>query len=489
MKTKVLLLLLVALVAYTEAEYVVDMTAAFEENIRIHEIALVKFYAPWCGHCKRLAPEFEEAAGTLIKHDPPVVLADVDCTADSGKGVCSKYGVTGYPTLKIFRHGEVSGEYGGARDADGIVQYMKTLAGPSSKEIKSKKDFEAVLARDESVVVGFFKEKDSALHQAYQKVADKERENYSFYHTHDAEVIEDKKFDDKVVVIRAKKYTNKFEDSEVVFDGAPDDDAIRAFLSKNFFGLVGHRTRDNQKLFDSPLLVAYYDVDYEKNPKGTNYWRNRIMKALKKHAGKIVGAVSSRKRFASEVDDFGFDSGDAPAIGIRDEKFNKYRMEGEFSIENLEKFVKDYLDGKLLPHLKSEKVPEDNDGPVKVAVARNFDDLVLGADKDVLIEFYAPWCGHCKKLAPVLEELGRELEGEDVIVVKMDATANDTPQDFQVQGYPTLYWLPKNAKSSPARYEGGRELKDFVKYIAKHATDELKKYDRSGEKRDAKSEL
>lgn len=69
---------------------------------------------------------------------------------------------------------------------------------------------------------------------------------------------------------------------------------------------------------------------------------------------------------------------------------------------------------------------------------------------------------------------------EDVQIVKFDATANDVPQPFEVRGFPTLFWLPKGSKDTPVKYEGGRELEDFIKYIAKHATSPLKGYDRSG---------
>lgn len=115
-----------------------------------------------------------------------------------------------------------------------------------------------------------------------------------------------------------------------------------------------------------------------------------------------------------------------------------------------------------------------------MAVATNFDDVVINAEKDVLVEFYAPWCGHCKKLAPVLEELGEKLANEEVSIVKMDATANDVPAAFEVSGFPTLYWLPKNDKSNPKKYEGGRDIEEFIKYIAKEATDELKGWNRMG---------
>ena len=68
-----------------------------------------------CGHCKRLAPEYEKAATALAADDPAIPLAKVDCPANSGQ--CSKFGVTGYPTLKIFRGGEFSADYSGPRSA------------------------------------------------------------------------------------------------------------------------------------------------------------------------------------------------------------------------------------------------------------------------------------------------------------------------------------------------------------------------------------
>jgi len=165
-------------------------------------------------------------------------------------------------------------------------------------------------------------------------------------------------------------------------------------------------------------------------------------------------------------------------------------MADEFSMDNLEKFVNDFLDGKVEPYLKSEPVPEDNDGPVKVVVGKNFEEIVNDDSKDVLIEFYAPWCGHCKSLAPKYDELGEKLKGESSITIaKMDATANDVPSQYSVSGFPTLYFAPSGSKNNPKRYEGGREVKDFIKYIAKEATNELSGYGRDGKKKKSKTEL
>lgn len=102
-------------------------------------------------------------------------------------------------------------------------------------------------------------------------------------------------------------------------------------------------------------------------------------------------------------------SGDKPVVVARDSKNQKFIMKDEFSIEGLTIFVTDVLEGNLEPYLKSEPIPESNDGPVVVAVAKNFDEVVIDNGKDTLVEFYAPWCGHCKKLAPVFDEVGEKV--------------------------------------------------------------------------------
>ena len=70
-------------------------------------------YAPWCGHCKALAPEYEEAATSLAEKG--IKLVKVDCTDNAE--LCSNHGVEGYPTLKVFRGPENVSPYAGQRKA------------------------------------------------------------------------------------------------------------------------------------------------------------------------------------------------------------------------------------------------------------------------------------------------------------------------------------------------------------------------------------
>nr|CAG4640764.1 EOG090X0438 [Eulimnadia texana] len=440
--------LLAALLSLAYADSVVDLTDDnFDAKINSYDTALVMFYAPWCGHCKRLKPEFEKASELVKNDEPPITLAKVDCT-EGGKSTCNRFSVQGYPTMKIFRGGEVSSEYNGPREANGIVKYMRA--------------------------------QDSTLKAAFLKLADKLRESVRFGVSSDSDSVA-KYGEDKIVLFRPKHLQNKFEDSTVTFDGEATTDSLNKWIEKNYHGLVGHRTVDNSAQFRQPLVIAYYGVDYVKNPKGTNYWRNRILKVAKSFKGEFNFAVSNKDDFQQELNEFGFEyvTDDKPRVAVRDASGKKFVLKETFSPETLESFLKDVQAGKVEPYLKSEPIP-DNSAPLKVAVGKNFDEVVTNNGKDTLIEFYAPWCGHCKKLAPAYEELANTLKDEDVAIVKMDATANDVPSNYEVRGFPTLFWLPKDNKSAPRRYDGGREVDDFIKYIAKHATNELKGFDRAG---------
>ncbi|XP_058502398.1 protein disulfide-isomerase A3 [Solea solea] len=493
------LIFLAALAGFSQASDVLDYTDDdFDSKIGLHDIILVEFFAPWCGHCKKLAPEYE-AAATRLKGI--VSLAKVDCTTNSN--TCSKYSVSGYPTLKIFRDGEDSGPYDGPRSADAMVSFLKKQAGPASVELKAEADFEKYIAHQDASVVGFFADGKSAAQAEFLSAANVLRDNYRFAHTNSEALLQSHGIDGEgVVLFRPPRLNNKFEDGSVKFtEGKFVSKAIKAFIQDNIGGICPHMTDDNKdQMRGKDLLVAYYDVDYDKNPKGSNYWRNRVMKVAKSfldQGKKLNFAVASKNTFRNEVTEFGLDdsSGELPVVAIRTAKGDKYVMAEEFSRDGkaLERFLQDYFDGTLKRYLKSEPIPENNDGPVKTVVAENFDSIVNDDSKDVLIEFYAPWCGHCKSLEPKYKELGEKLAGDpNVVIAKMDATANDVPSPYEVTGFPTIFLSPAGRKMFPKKYEGGREVSDFLAYLKREASNPLVMQDESKKKKkkmDDKPEL
>jgi protein disulfide-isomerase A1 len=105
----------------------------FPAFIKEHPLVLAEFYAPWCGHCKALAPEYEIAAKDL--KDKNIHLVKVDCTEETD--LCQEYGVQGYPTLKVFRGPESPKAYNGPRKADGYVSSLSSSTCPFPFRLKS----------------------------------------------------------------------------------------------------------------------------------------------------------------------------------------------------------------------------------------------------------------------------------------------------------------------------------------------------------------
>ncbi|RYC59940.1 hypothetical protein CHU98_g6265 [Xylaria longipes] len=109
-------------------------------------------------------------------------------------------------------------------------------------------------------------------------------------------------------------------------------------------------------------------------------------------------------------------------------------------------------------------------------IPSNFDDVVLKSGKPTLVEFFAPWCGHCKNLAPVYEELGQAFaSSKDVQIAKVDADAEKAlGKRFGIQGFPTLKWFDGKS-DKPEEYKGGRDLESLTKFITNKTGSKAKK--------------
>ncbi|KAI6674554.1 hypothetical protein NL676_002460 [Syzygium grande] len=148
------------------------------------------------------------------------------------------------------------------------------------------------------------------------------------------------------------------------------------------------------------------------------------------------------------------------------------KYEGPRTVEALAEFVNN--EGGT--NVKISAVPSS----VAVLTSDNFNEIVLDKTKDVLVEFYAPWCGHCKALAPTYEKVAAAFKSEeDVVIANLDADKyKDLGEKYGVSGFPTLKFFPKNNKDGE-EYDGGRDLDDFVNFIN----------EKCGTSRDAKGQL
>jgi protein disulfide-isomerase A6 len=127
------------------------------------------------------------------------------------------------------------------------------------------------------------------------------------------------------------------------------------------------------------------------------------------------------------------------------------------------------VNGKV-PTGSRAKTPTATPSHVTVLTPENFDKIVKDESKDVLVEFYAPWCGHCKRLAPIWDELANVFRNEeDIVIAKVDADAHkDLGSRYGVTGFPTIKFFPKGNKEGE-EFNAGRELKDLVSWINEKA--------------------
>ncbi|KAL1892528.1 protein disulfide-isomerase precursor [Sporothrix stenoceras] len=432
-------------------------TDTFEEFVKANEIVLAEFFAPWCGHCKALAPEYEEAATTLKEKN--IKLAKIDCTEEAE--LCQQYGVEGYPTLKVFRGTDNVSAYKGQRKAAAITSYMIKQSLPAVSTV-TKDNLEEFKKADKVVLVAYFKADDKTSNETFTKVAEKLRDNYPFGASSDAELAEAEGITFPSIVLY-----KDFDDGKAVFTEKFDDAAIEKFAktaATPLIGEVGPETYSDYMSAGIPLAYIFADTAEERKELA-----DELKPIAEAHRGVINFATIDAKAFGAHAANLNLPTDKFPSFAIQETVKNQkfpFDIETKITKAAIKKFVDDFVAGKVEPSIKSEPIPEKQEG-VTIVVAKNYNDIVLDDTKDVLVEFYAPWCGHCKALAPKYDDLAAQYAASEfkdkVVIAKVDATANDVPDE--IQGFPTIKLFPAGNKDEPVTYSGSRTVEDLIKFI------------------------
>merc|ERR1712159_521206 len=410
------------------SDVVVGNEKNFDQLVSGSKFVLAEFYAPWCGHCKNLEPEYEKAAATL-KTNPDVKLVKVDATQE--KALAEKYAVQGFPTLKFF--------------------------------VSGKAPLDAFAKDHEAVLLGLFQDGDAEFAEFEKAAAGL---SIPVGVTADPDLAQ-QYTPSKVVMVQ------KFDDKLAKYSGAMSSGEIAEWATANSMPLVIQFTQETQdKIFgeDAPKrhILALHSEGYTDK---ANLDRE-LAAVAKEYRGKfLVISVEKVQDNEGVFNFFGVSDVSKPTIISIDQSksgMKKFFYDGEQEHHAIKAWLADVLAGKLDPVLKSEEPPADNNGPVKVVVGKTFKQEVVESGKDVMMEFYAPWCGHCKALEPEYNALGEAFKGVDsVVIAKMDATANEI-EEPEVQGFPTLYFYKAGAKE-PVKYHLGRTAKEMEKYIRSNA--------------------
>jgi protein disulfide-isomerase A1 len=443
--------------------------ANFHDELKKYDFLLVEFYAPWCGHCKQLAPEYAKAAKRLRENNPPYYIAKVDATEN--KQVAEEFGIRGFPTLFFFKNG-VKMEYGGGRTENEIVSWILKKVGPPSAEITC--DAITQKAKDHKLMVVYFGDLTAKDHsQVYTDVTQhgSVSEKFQFFHINDKECAATHGASSTPALVLFRQ----FDESPLTYSGNWETTPIVDWLLAQSVPTLIEFSEDYiEPIFGQKNSAIFF---FRKNEDDSSDFAKVFADASTQLKGKILFVKSSihdgiQQRLAEFI---GVTDDQLPTIRILDpaDNMKKFAYSGnarQITVDSIKSFIEEFKGGKLSPFLKSEDIPESNDAPVKVVVGKSFAQIVEDPTKDVLMEYYAPWCGHCKKLAPIYDQLAEDLKDvKDLVIAKMDSTANEV-DGVEIRGYPTLKFYPKDSKKNPIDFDGERQLDDFKTWLKEKST-------------------
>lgn len=437
---------------------VVKLTSeTFSKFLTENPLVLAEFFAPWCGHCKALGPNFSQAADELV--DKEIKLAQVDCTEE--QELCQTQGIRGYPTLKVFRGSEENPtDYEGPRTSEGIVSYMLKQSLPAVSVIEDTAELYKTLELEMSAVVI---ETGTGANETFHQLANLYRDECTFIQTTNKDFA--KKFgkDKFLVFLSGEKKPAVYNSKDTSLE------ALKAWVSIEstpYFGELDSTTYQKYSTATLPLAYLFYNTPEERAD-----FESTIVKLAKEFRGEINFVGLDGSKYGRHAENLNIEA-EFPAFAIHDLETNKkyaVSQKEKLTKKELEKFLKSYKKGEVEPITKSEDVPEEQTESVFKIVGKTHDEIINDETKDVLVKYYAPWCGHCKRLAPIFEELADLYKSDPrVRVAKVDATANDV--DVQISGYPTLILYPAGDKSNPVIHKGGRDLQALVEFIKESGT-------------------
>lgn len=335
-------------------------------------------------------------------------------------------------------------------------------SGPASEEISC--DSLKAKAGEAKLNLVYFGAQEGPMFDSYMSAA-KTDDKFIFYHAHGDCAAHWGATNNSVSVMRT------FDASPVHYAGEATHEGITAFMEKNSVPTLIEFSEDYIEPIFGKGNTAVILFTNEKDTAYGKVWAE----AANTLKGDILFVVSGTKEgIQSRLAEFiGVTEADTPTIRLLSpgDEMAKFVYPGSVpsvSIDNIKTFFEDFKAGKLVTHLKSEPIPE-NKGALTTLVGLNYESIVLDETKDVLVKYYAPWCGHCKKLAPIWEELAESVADiPDLVIAKFDATMNEV-KGLQIKGYPTLKFYPKGNKAG-VDYDEGRELPDFKKYLEKNSS-------------------
>jgi len=460
-------------------------TAAFNKAVKEHPLLFVMFHAPWCGHCKKFAPEWERLAA--LSESAGVPIAKVDAIAE--QRLAEKLAVEGFPTLKLFRGSlKVVADYKGPREPPKMLEWLNIWLGdglvesvnPSAAAIRAwagKKRLALLGVRSGQATPDASMGKvleDATFMLNSQKPGSEvlvgEMEANSVVYR---ELVRADQSPQPPCVVLFREF--EFEEKRLVYAGKTagvwESGAFMDWFHKVRLPALIPASPDTEKDFLQNIepghgLVILFDAD------------GAAAKELHKVA--IEFKNEKRLKWVHAEKKNNFSEGLAKSVGVEDFpeiaiwQFGENEDEDKvFRISQQGQRVKDGFSSAaardFVESWQSGKLTADKD-PILAVTSDTFEQYVMDAGRDVLVEFYAPWCGHCKALAPEYKNVGIHYADDNTIrIVKMDATKH-SHKSATIKSYPTLKLYPRSDKKKPIdlEFKAARNKQHIIDFIEKH---------------------
>jgi len=412
---------------------------------------LVKFFAPWCGHCKTLAPEYEAAAAILSESGSKAVLAEADC--DAHRSIGEEYGISGYPTLKFFKDGVVSA-YNGGRVSHEIVSWIKRNSATTLETVETAEALAALKPTGNIYGLVVLFGDNQELTNAFLLGA-RTLEDIQFVHVTSSDLIAA----EKATAGSARLY----KQDGTTFDLPTEAEGILNVVTKNSYPKIVEFSQPQfQRLAASKDLVILGFAPLEDTAKLAEL--KTLLEAASDANDNVGFLFGDSNVFARGLSGAGASMNFLPTVVAIQSGAGQFVWDEDTPLNaaNLQVWIGQVFAGNPPTNKKSEPVPTDNEtSPVVKLVYKNYNEY-FAKGTPIFVKYYAPWCGHCKSMAPDWVKLGETINKKDVIIADYDATANYAEVE-RVEGFPTLVFY--DSQGGKEVYQGERTYDALLAFV------------------------
>lgn len=270
----------------------------------------------------------------------------------------------------------------------------------------TKDTFDEFKEADKIVALALVESASDPLAVEFNATASKHREDYLFGLTTDKEVFEATGVTPPAVILY-RTFDEPATEYPYPISSLTTAD-LENWIKDLAVPVLDQVNADNYQTYaqsGKPLAYLFLDPSDTKKEE----YIDLVKPIAAKYKGKVNFVWIDAVQFGDHAKALNLNEPKWPSFVVQDlPKQLKYPYDQSHELEaaSIEALVEGFLDGKIEPSLKSQPIPEEQKESVVELVGKQFDDIVFDDNKDVFVEFFAPWCGHCKRLKATWDSLG-----------------------------------------------------------------------------------